>query len=227
MSTPQPPEVRPAALLPWEDGFVPPPIDTNLINVVTGAATGAIHLGTDIFSDIAGAVAGKQAHDAIQVVGDTVEAAATVGGNVVSDVAALPPGATPGEVLASAVKSAQVNIGNQIIKTAAEQLQNSIGNVPVPTITAKELVKVDAWERSWRTLLSGVLVTVLVAILNTIATVASSGTTINWFSKEGWMLVGSLAVGSVLTALSSYLIRLFGPEPMGAGVNTSKAGPGA
>ena len=78
-----------------------------------------------------------------------------------------------------------------------------------PTVTAetaagKELVVADAKSRSWRTLVQGLIVDVIAAVVIVLGML----TELDPFVKESWILIGALLVKSVLSAIISYFMRL-------------------
>ena len=78
-----------------------------------------------------------------------------------------------------------------------------------PTVTAvtaagKELVVADARNRSWRTLLQGLLADLLIAFVAAIATLSGADP----FVKETWIAFGVLLLKSFISAGISYVMRL-------------------
>jgi hypothetical protein len=71
-------------------------------------------------------------------------------------------------------------------------------------LTGKELVVADAKSRSWRTLVQGLIVDVVAAIVLVLGML----TQVDIFAKESWILIGALLCKSVATAVLSYVMRL-------------------
>ena len=78
-----------------------------------------------------------------------------------------------------------------------------------PTITAttaagKELVVADAKSRGWRTFWQGLAIDVFAALLAVLATL----TGLDPFARETWIIIGALAVKTLIQTVISYLARL-------------------
>lgn len=236
--------------LPWEPSYTPPPVDADLLQSITGAVeatvSAATHEVTDLGSQIAGQVAGPAVAQAVQDVGAVAQATEAVAGGVVESV--LPPaGASvpgvPGTIgapgswvdaieeaakvnaeaaLKSALPALQDRIAHQAEKILAEELSKALGTgqPPLATIPSGDLKKLDAWERASRTFFAGLFATVLGAIVQVIGSLATDGTHVDFFHQEGWKAVGTLAVGAVITAVSTYLLRYL-KEPAGAAIDSS------
>jgi hypothetical protein len=115
--------------------------------------------------------------------------------------------ATPTGWLTSIEGVVKATIVSQIPGLLQAELAK-LGAPGVPSIpTGPSLTKLDAWERAGRTLLMGLLITLLGAVVQVIGELATNGTTVDFFTKSGWVAVGTLFVGAVFTSLASYAYR--------------------
>lgn len=117
---------------------------------------------------------------------------------------------------AAAVKAAQEawpTIQNQLQKDAMAYLQSYIqqaltGNttpqIPDITFNGQSLTKSAAKAHAWRTFLIGMAVSALMAVLSAVG----SQTNLDFFTREGWIATGTIAVGTVVQTVISYLGRL-------------------
>lgn len=130
---------------------------------------------------------------------------------------------TTGDALKSVLPAVQDRIAHEAEKILAEELGKALGDTtspPLASIPKADLKKLDAWERAARTLLSGVFVTILGAIVQVIGSLSTDGTHVDFFHQEGWKAVATLAVGAVITSVSTYLMRYL-KEPAGAAIDSS------
>lgn len=209
--------------LPWEPNFTAPGVDPNLINQVAGVIQGATQAVVDEGAQIGGQLAGQDVQTAITNLGKTATSAEQA---VTSVVASAPGGGAINAGVSSvieaaaamAIKEAQGQIIGRV-QTAITDALGGLGAPPVATIPAGDLRKIDAWERAGRTFLMGLLVTILAGIVQVIGQAATAGQ-VDFFSKSGWIAVGTLAIGSVVTSVFSYILRYL-KEPAGAAVNSS------
>jgi hypothetical protein len=131
--------------------------------------------------------------------------------------------ATAGDALKSVLPVVQDRIAHEAEKVLAEELSKALGGTtspPIASIPKSDLKKLDAWERAARTFLSGIVVTILGAIVQVIGSLATDGTSVDFFHKDGWVTVGSLAVAAVVTSVSTYVMRYI-KEPAGAAIDSS------
>lgn len=206
---------------------------------------------TNIGGQIAGQVAGPVVQQEVQGVEAVITAAEQAAGAVLTS-ATGPEGAGPihtvgpitpvgggtiAEVikasaqgaLAAALPAIQDRIAHAAEQAIAKELAQLAGGMsvdgeaPVATIPKADLKKMDAWERAARTFLIGIFVTVLGALAQVIGSLSTTGH-INFFSQDGWMAVGTLAVGAVVSGVSSYVLRYL-KEPAGAAIDSSTKPP--
>lgn len=122
-----------------------------------------------------------------------------------------------GKILKDAFSDALVEAGAKLKESAKDYAQDTwegikrgeTVDVLHPTITAetkagRELVVADAKSRSWRTLVQGLIVDVLAAILAVVALLSG----MDPFVRETWILIGALLVKSVVSAVIAYFMRL-------------------
>jgi hypothetical protein len=182
--------------VPWQTNFVPAVTDSDLVKSITDMVTGAV----------------TTAEQAVPTV---------VTGNAVPPEGAIAiPGGLTQVVEASiegALKAAQVQIAERV-QGALTQALSGLGVPQVATIPSGDLKKIDAWERAGRTFLTGLVVTVLAGIIQVIGQAASTGA--DFFSKDGWNAVITLAVGSIVSSVFAYVLRYI-KEPAGAALDSS------
>lgn len=187
--------------LPWEQDWTPPAVDPNLLQQVSDLANNVIVAGEQVVSSVATAT-----ETALPA------AVAPIGGAFSGAIQ---------QAADAALEVALPQIQKKVISAATNALTeeiNKIGEPPVPTIASKDLKKVDAWERAGRTFAVGIFVTVLATIVQVIGQASTTG--VDFFHKDGWVAVGTLLVGSLITSLSSYVLRIIN-EPAGAAVDSS------
>lgn len=215
--------------------------------VATGTQL-ATSLGSQVAGQVAGPAAAQAVQDvgaAAQAAEGVVEdVASAVLPTVVPPSGASTPGAqtsssTPGGSWVQAIETAAASTAEVALKSAlpavqdrvahaaerilAQELGKALGSEepPLATLpTGSDLKRVDAWERAARTFLSGLAVTILAAIVQVVGSLATDGTHVDFFHQDGWKAVGTLAVGAVVTAVSSYVMRYL-KEPVGAAVDSS------
>lgn len=198
--------------LPWDINFAPPGVDPNLVKTITDAVTGAVSEAEQVIPTVV--AAGGSLANQIGSASLPAELPVPPTGAV-----ALPGGL--GQVVENsiegAVKAAQIQIAERV-QGALTQALSGLGEPQVATIPSGDLKRIDAWERAGRTFLTGLVVTVLAGIIQVIGQAASTGA--DFFSKDGWNAVITLAVGSVVSSVFTYILR-YVKEPAGAALNTS------
>ena len=77
---------------------------------------------------------------------------------------------------------------------------------PVPNVTydGQNITQMAAKGHAWRTFLIGLGTTSVTAVLSAI----SQNANVDYFSKEGWVATGALAVGTLVNTVISYIGRL-------------------
>jgi hypothetical protein len=78
-----------------------------------------------------------------------------------------------------------------------------------PTITAttsngRSLVVADAKSRSWRTLVQGLIIDLIYALIATLATLSG----MDPFEKETWLIFGALVIKTIVQTVISYIARI-------------------
>jgi hypothetical protein len=128
-----------------------------------------------------------------------------------------PPGMDVGAIIGASVKAA-VNELLPALKDQAAGYIRETGQAAKrgdtvdhqhPTITAttaagRELVVADAKSRGWRTFLQGLAIDVFAALLAILGTL----TGLDPFAQETWVIVGALAVKTLIQTVISYIARL-------------------
>ena len=122
-----------------------------------------------------------------------------------------------GKILKDAFAGALVEAGTKLREGAKDYVgetwdaikEGETVDVLHPTITGKtqqgkELIIADAKSRSWRTLVQGLAVDVLFAIVAATAMLTGNDPLV----KETWIAFGALLLKSVLSAIVSYFMRL-------------------
>lgn len=196
--------------LPWEKGFTPTAPDPDLIKQVSNTVAGPVAAATE-------AVLGSAYTTAENPPAAPTATNAPAGGGLGSVITQAAESS-----LNAALPAIQKRIGDAAAKAITDEI-NSLGgaNPALPSIPIKDLTKLDAWERAARTFMVGIFVTLLGAVVQVIGQIAASGTSVDFFSKDGWTAVATLAVGAVVTSVSSYVLR-FIREPVGAAVDSAK-----
>lgn len=193
--------------VPWDPGYKPPGIDTDLVKQIEGQIEGAVNTavvaGTGILDD----VVGSGASVGVSAPGSAVPPT----GAVAQDISAVIEAAAQG-----AIRQAQGQVVAKV-QDAITGALSSLGEPQVATIPAKDLKKVDAWERAGRTFLVGLFVTVMAGLVQVIGQASTTG--VNFFTKDGWTAVGVLAVGSIVNSACSYILR-YVREPAGATIDS-------
>lgn len=242
MSMPWMPNYRPPAIDNNLIGEV-----TGIIEGAVNTGTQMVtDIGTGVATQVGGPAAGQAVHDAGQIAVDVETAAENLGAAVIPGAAVLTPtttthlppvGAVTGpwsEVLGNAAKVSlkgaitaalpmvEDRLAHEAEKILAQELQKALGSgePELAHVDKADLKKLDAWERALRTFFIGLGTTILGAIIAVIGNLATSGTHVDFFHKEGWFAVGTLAVGSVVTAVGSYIGRYL-KEPAGAAIDSS------
>lgn len=92
-------------------------------------------------------------------------------------------------------------------KTITDALQGAgVPSVPeAPSII--DFTRASARSRALRTFFVGLGISVLWALVNMLGQLGD----VDWFHKEGWTSVATLAVGAVISAVSSYALRIIKP----------------
>jgi uncharacterized protein YbjQ (UPF0145 family) len=210
-------------------------IGSGVATQIGGAAAGqAVHDAGQIAQDVETAAENLGAAVIPGVSAPTVQVS-TGGTGQVSDGSTGQVGGPWSEVLGNAAKNSikgtinavlpmvEDRIAHEAEKILSQELAKALGgtDAPMATLPKSDLKKFDAWERAARTFFIGILVTALGAVVTVIGQLSTSGTHIDFFHKEGWMAVGTLAVGAVVTAVGSYIGRYL-KEPDGARIDSSK-----
>jgi hypothetical protein len=124
-----------------------------------------------------------------------------------------PPGPDLGGALSAALEQAWPAIKAQAVTYARETVAAAGRGQDVdhthPTITAttstgRELVVADAKSRSWRTFLQGLAVDLLAGLTILLTTL----TGLDPFARDTWLIMGALAVKTIVQTVFSYLMRL-------------------
>lgn len=195
---------------PWGDL---PGVDNDLIASVTKQVTDAV-------GDLA-----SQAGGLVEQVGSVVPTKIPTSGTTGSSnsgsapVGGIDVGAIVGAAAQQAIQVAQKDIATRV-QSKVEEALTGLGDPQLATIPAKDLKKVDAWERAGRTFATGLLITVLAGLVQVIGDAVTHGQ-VNFFSQAGWSVVGTLAVGSVFNSVFSYLLRYL-REPAGAAIDSAE-----
>lgn len=192
--------------LPWEPGWVPPTLDSavsGMVGTIIGDAT-----------QVAGQVAGTVVSDATQAVESVIPSPTAVSSGTVPQVN-IPS-------VSGAVTDITSVIENTAKSTASEAMSSMAGDLeqraeaavvkalekvvsgPVNPPALDDFIHADARSRAFRTLLSGLALTVLAGIVSALG--AASG--LNWFDSHSWPVLITLVTSSVLTSLSAYVGRL-------------------
>lgn len=131
--------------------------------------------------------------------------------------------ATGKGALQVALPFVQDRIAHEAEKIIAQELGKALGNEepPLATIPAGSLTKLDAWERALRTFAVGLFFTVLAGVVQVIGSLATDGTSVDFFHKDGWVAVGGLLTASVVNSFGTYVLRYL-KEPAGAALDSSK-----
>lgn len=131
----------------------------------------------------------------------------------------IPPGAS---VSASApaggkysVQSDFEDLARAAVGVAVKEALNEIKTtVPaqdsVTYIDPKDLLKASARSRALRTFLQGLGITVFWTLITAIGDFSN----VDWFSRQGWITVGTLAGATVIHAATSYVARVINPPKL-------------
>lgn len=197
-------------------------MDPNLLKSVTDTVNSAVGSAVSQVEQVVPTVvaegtglATQVGSAAINAAGNSVPPAGAVANVITGDLTKVIESSVEG-----AVKAAQSQVAGRIQAALAEAL-SGLGQPQVATIPSGDLKKVDAWERAGRTFLAGLGITILAGLVQVIGLASSSG--VDFFTKQGWYAVGTLAIGSIATSVATYFLRYL-KEPAGAAVNSSTKG---
>lgn len=190
-----------APKMPWDSDYVPPSVDADLI-----AATTAVNASPAPSSPPEENVLPPEA------TGPVVAPTSTppTGGIHV------PVTGTKGvreevlEVAKEAAESAVRDLAKAMQDDVLNAIKNTLPPDTPPHIDPGDLLKASARSRAIRTFFGGLLVTMAWAVITALGSAAN----VDWFTKEGLASVAILAGSSVITAVISYVARVFAPPPL-------------
>ena len=139
----------------------------------------------------------------------------------VATTAAAQSAAAAGADAMSQLEAAAVNAAQEAWPTIQKQLQkdamaylqsyiqqaltgNTSPQIPDISFNGQSLTRSAARAHAWRTFLIGMVVSALMAVLSAVG----SQTNLDFFTREGWIATGTIAVGTLVQTVISYLGRL-------------------
>lgn len=199
---------------PWDADFTPAAIDQNLVKDVQAAVTGAEQAVTSATQTVENAVTG-----AVQTATTPTAVSTTVGGGgggttgltsatVLNDIENVVSAAAKGSA-----EKALLALVPQLQQELAYEYENALNAAlakvttaanAAPPITLEDFIHADARSRAVRTLLLGLLT----AVLTGVASVAGQMAGVDWFSRDGLLAAGSIALSAVVTSVGAYITRL-------------------
>ena len=169
--------------LPWEANYVPPVADQTLIDKVVPSVTPEPIPAVTVPPPGATAATPAWITDIEALARTNAEAAL---------LAALPN-----------VQGQIASLTDAALTELVKQMGGGTTNIPAPP-PLQNFAEASARSRAIRSFLIGLGMTILMGLATTIGSL----TNINWFSTSGWISVGTLAVGSIISSVVSYVARL-------------------